>query len=50
MIEHARGRLAHFKAPKGVDIVESLPKTGTGKVQKNALREQYWKGYERRVH
>jgi len=50
IIEHARGRLAHFKAPKAVDIVESLPKTGTGKVQKNALREQYWKGYERRVH
>ncbi len=50
LIEHARGRLAHFKAPKGIEFVEVLPKTGTGKVQKNALREKYWQGFERRVH
>jgi len=30
----ARGRIANFKAPKYVEIVESFPLTGSGKVQK----------------
>jgi fatty-acyl-CoA synthase len=33
-----RERLAHFKAPKAV-VVGDLPKTSTGKIQKNVLRE-----------
>ncbi len=39
LIEHARLRLARFKAPKRV-IFGPLPKTATGKVQKKALRDQ----------
>ncbi|MCZ6852535.1 MAG: malonyl-CoA synthase [Gammaproteobacteria bacterium] len=35
------GRLARFKQPKIVINVESLPRNTMGKVQKNALREQY---------
>jgi malonyl-CoA/methylmalonyl-CoA synthetase len=35
------GRLARFKAPKRVIIVESLPRNAMGKVQKAALRETY---------
>jgi fatty-acyl-CoA synthase len=38
LIEFVRGRLAHFKAPKRVDIVGDLPKGGTGKVLKQVLR------------
>src|SRR5213078_546242 len=34
LIEFVRERLAHFKAPKRVDILDDLPKGGTGKVQK----------------
>ena len=30
----ARGRIANFKVPKYVEIVESFPLTGSGKVQK----------------
>jgi fatty-acyl-CoA synthase len=37
--EFARERLARFKVPKRVEVVESLPKTGTGKIQKFVLRE-----------
>jgi fatty-acyl-CoA synthase len=40
LIDFVRGRLAHFKAPKQVDILDDLPKGGTGKVQKNVLRER----------
>ena len=37
----ARARLAGFKRPKRVVIVDDLPRTSTGKVQKNVLRETY---------
>lgn len=36
----ARERLAGFKAPKTVTVVEALPKTATGKIQKNVVRQQ----------
>jgi len=39
LIEHARQRLARFKAPKRV-IFGPLPKTATGKVQKTTLRDR----------
>ena len=38
LIAHVRARLAHFKAPKAVTIVDELPTGGTGKIDKNALR------------
>ena len=34
-------RLAKFKCPKRVFIVDDLPRNAMGKVQKNALRERY---------
>jgi fatty-acyl-CoA synthase len=39
LIEHCRRVLAHFKCPKTVVFAE-LPKTSTGKVQKNVLRDR----------
>lgn len=38
LIGWVRDRLAHFKAPKAVTIVDELPKGGTGKVDKVGLR------------
>ncbi|MEP1209523.1 MAG: long-chain-fatty-acid--CoA ligase [Rhizobiaceae bacterium] len=35
---HVRDNLAHFKTPKWVSMVDELPKTATGKVQKFLLR------------
>ncbi|MFT3866736.1 MAG: AMP-binding protein [Solirubrobacterales bacterium] len=32
--------LARYKVPRGVDLVDELPKTATGKIQKFALRER----------
>jgi len=38
-------RLSRFKLPRIVEFSESpLPKTGTGKIRKNELREQFWAG------
>jgi fatty-acyl-CoA synthase len=38
--EFVRGRLARFKVPKRIEVVDELPKTGTGKIQKFVLRER----------
>jgi fatty-acyl-CoA synthase len=35
---HLRGRLARYKVPKRFEIVETLPRTAAGKVQKHLLR------------
>ena len=35
-----RARLAHFKAPRDVVVVDDLPKSGTGKVRKDHLRRR----------
>jgi len=34
----ARDRMAHFKVPKSFHVVDELPKTATGKIQKFVLR------------
>ena len=46
LIEHCRSRLAHYKCPRSVEFLESLPRTGTGKVLKRDLRKKYWQGRE----
>ena len=37
--EFCRGRMAHFKVPRYVEIVDAFPTTATGKVQKYKMRE-----------
>jgi fatty-acyl-CoA synthase len=46
LIEHCRTRLAHYKCPRSIEFLQSLPKTGTGKVLKRDLRKKYWPGAE----
>jgi fatty-acyl-CoA synthase len=41
IIEHCRQRLAGFKAPKQVIVVEALPKNPSGKLLKRQLRQEY---------
>jgi len=38
LLEFARGVLAHFKVPSAFHMVNELPKTATGKIQKFVLR------------
>ena len=40
LIAFVRERIAHFKAPKEVRFLTSLPRTGSGKITKKALRER----------
>lgn len=50
LIEFCRARLAHYKCPKRISFIDALPRTATGKIQKNLLREQFWAGHDRRVN
>jgi malonyl-CoA/methylmalonyl-CoA synthetase len=40
-------RIANYKVPKRVFVVEDLPRNAMGKVQKNVLRDRYKKTFTR---
>jgi len=40
LIDFAKARLAAYKQPRQIKIIPMLPKTATGKIQRNVLREQ----------
>lgn len=42
LLEFCRSRIAHFKCPRSIEFLESLPKTATGKILKKGLRKKYW--------
>ncbi len=46
LLEFCRARIAHYKCPRSVEFLESLPKTGTGKILKKDLRKKYWQGQD----
>ncbi len=43
IIEFCRRNMAHYKAPKGVEFLEVLPKNPQGKILKREIRKRYWK-------
>ncbi|AEV73573.1 acyl-CoA synthetase (AMP-forming)/AMP-acid ligase II [Mycolicibacterium rhodesiae NBB3] len=49
VIDFAKSKLAHYKAPKKVIFRSDIPYTATGKKQKFKLRAPYWTG-ERQVN
>ncbi len=40
IIDWARGQMAAYKSPRIVEFVDSLPKSGSGKVQWRELQDQ----------
>ena len=50
LIAFCKQHIASYKAPKSVDFVDEIPKSGAGKVLKRILREKYWEGRQRRVN
>ena len=49
LIAHCRKLLAGYKAPRSVDFIDEIPRTGTGKIQKAPLRAKYWEGKSRKI-
>ncbi|AVZ39677.1 MULTISPECIES: AMP-binding protein [unclassified Dietzia] len=50
VIDHCRTRIARYKVPGAVEITEALPRTSTGKVRKNELRDAAWAGWDTRIN
>jgi acyl-CoA synthetase (AMP-forming)/AMP-acid ligase II len=48
--EHCKERIAGYKCPRSLEIVEALPVSGAGKVLKRELRERHWQGSDRAVN
>ena len=46
----ARSRIAGFKVPKRLTLVDELPRNAGNKVLRRLLREPFWEAHERRVH
>jgi acyl-CoA synthetase (AMP-forming)/AMP-acid ligase II len=46
LLAELKNRLAGFKVPKSVIVVDELPKTSTGKIQKNLVRQDHATHYE----
>ena len=43
MVASLKGKIANFKVPKRVFVVDDLPRNAMGKVQKNLLRQRHAK-------
>jgi acyl-CoA synthetase (AMP-forming)/AMP-acid ligase II len=49
IIGFARERLAHYKCPRTVEVIDALPRSPSGKVLKRTLRAPFWEGRDRRI-
>lgn len=49
LIAYARERLAGYKTPTSIDVVDALPRNPSGKILKRDLRKPYWADRARQV-
>jgi fatty-acyl-CoA synthase len=50
LLDFLSERVGRYKLPRLIEFTdEPLPKTGTGKIKKMLIREQFWAGKEKRV-
>ncbi len=49
LISFTRERLAGYKTPKSIDIVEALPRNPSGKILKRDLRQPFWADQGRQI-
>jgi len=50
LIKFVKERIAGYKAPRSVEFLKELPKTGSGKIYKKGLRDQYWHDREKQIN
>ena len=48
LVEWCRDKIAGFKRPRSVDVIDALPRNPSGKILKKDLRKPYWENAEGR--
>jgi acyl-CoA synthetase (AMP-forming)/AMP-acid ligase II len=46
---HCKSKLATFKLPRRLEVIDELPRNAAGKVDKPALRSMLWNGEQRQI-
>ncbi len=46
---HTKERIAGYKCPRSISLVEELPLSAMNKVLKNKLREPFWEKHDREI-
>ena len=49
MLQFSREKIAGYKIPRALKIVDALPRNASGKILKTALRDPYWAGRGRSI-
>jgi acyl-CoA synthetase (AMP-forming)/AMP-acid ligase II len=49
LLAHCKTRIANYKCPRSLELIDKLPMSGAGKILKNVLREAHWQGHSRKV-
>lgn len=50
LIAWVRTRIATYKVPKSIDLVDELPKSAAGKILRREIKARYWTGHGRMVN
>jgi fatty-acyl-CoA synthase len=50
LLDLVRLRKGRLHVPKRIEIVDEVPLTPLGKIDKKAIRSRYWEGSARQVH
>jgi acyl-CoA synthetase (AMP-forming)/AMP-acid ligase II len=50
LVAFCKERLANYKCPQQIEIIDDLPKSGLGKILKTELRAKFWDGMKRKVN
>ncbi len=49
LLEFCREKIAGYKIPRQLKVVDALPRNASGKILKTTLREPYWAGKDRSI-
>lgn len=49
LAEFVAAHIARYKRPRLIKFVDALPRTAVGKIQKNLIRDAYWKDRPRKI-
>ncbi|OLS40726.1 long-chain fatty acid--CoA ligase [Bacillus sp. MRMR6] len=49
IIHYCKQKIAHFKCPKSVDFISTLPKSAVGKILRREIRSPYWQEKENKL-